>query len=160
MGTTVKNNKGFSLVEMLIAVIIIAISLLALCGVMVNSISANLGNELRGTAVRLTNQTAEVFFALPAESIGSCGITVDPGALNYKASYSYDDKNACLGAGLDYQRYPDPVQSVKGFRQGFNITWEVLPLSSDLRQITITVAYANQGENYTNSAVIYKHRTL
>jgi prepilin-type N-terminal cleavage/methylation domain-containing protein len=160
MATNVKNNRGFSLLEMLIAVVIIAISILALSGVMVNSISANLGNELRNASVRLTNETAEVLLALPLEGIESCGITADPGALNYKAEYSYDDQNECLGAGADYLRYPKPLQTVKGFTQGFNITWEVLPLSSALRQITITVTYTNRGEDHTNSAVIYKHRTL
>jgi prepilin-type N-terminal cleavage/methylation domain-containing protein len=160
MAANAKNNRGFSLVEMLIAVVIIAVSVLALSGVMVHSIIANLGNELRNTSVRITNQTAETFLAMPMESIGSCGITADPAAPNYKAAYSYDEKNACLGTGADYLRYPEPVQTVKGFRQGFNIIWDVLALSSDLRQITITVAYTNQGMHYTNSAVIYKHRAM
>ena len=101
------NSKGFSLIEMLIAVVIIAFTLLALCSAMVNAISANLGNELRNTAVRLTNQTAEVLLALPIDSIQSCGATADPLARNYNVSYTYDSSNACLGIDTDYQKYPE-----------------------------------------------------
>ena len=91
------NSDGFSLIEMLIAVVIIALTLLALCSAMANAISANLGNELRNTAVRLTNQTAEVLLALPIDSIQSCGMTADPDARNYDVSYTYNSTNACLG---------------------------------------------------------------
>lgn len=154
------NSKGFSLVEMLVAVVIIAFTLLALCSAMVNAISANLGNELRNTAVRLTNQTAEVLLALPIDSIQSCGAIADPHARNYHVSYTYDSSNACLGVATDYQKYPSPVQSVKGFQQSFNIIWDITSLSDDLRQVTITVAYRHREEHFENNAVIYKHRTL
>jgi prepilin-type N-terminal cleavage/methylation domain-containing protein len=132
METPAGNSSGFSLVELLVAVVIIAFTLLALCSAMVNAISANLGNELRNTAVRLTNH----------------------------ASYTYDSSNACLGIDTDYQKYPRPVQSVKGFQQSFNIIWNITSLSDNLRQVTITVAYRHREEHFENSAVIYKHRTL
>jgi prepilin-type N-terminal cleavage/methylation domain-containing protein len=152
------NSSGFSLLEMLIAVVIIAFTLLALCSAMVNAISANLGNELRNTAVRLTNQTAEVLLALPIDNIQSCGATADPLARNYNVSYTYDSTNACLGIAADYQKYPRPEQSVKGYQQRFNIIWNVTSINDNLRQVTITVAYRHREEHFENSAVIYKHR--
>ena len=152
------NSSGFSLLEMLIAVVIIAFTLLALCSAMVNAISANLGNELRNTAVRLTNQTAEVLLALPIDNIQSCGATADPLARNYNVSYTYDSSNACLGIATDYQKYPRPEQSVKGFQQSFNIIWDVTSIGDNLRQVTITVAYRHREEHFENNAVIYKHR--
>jgi prepilin-type N-terminal cleavage/methylation domain-containing protein len=160
MTANVQSDKGFSLVEMMIAMIIIVFSLLALSSAVINAIGVNLGNELRNIAARLTSQTAEVILTLPIENISPCGLTPDPDALNYDASYSYSGGNACLGGGVDYRKYPDPVQSVKGSRQNFNITWAVTELNSNLRQVTITVAYRHRGENLTNSAVVYKHRTL
>ena len=160
MEAPASNSSGFSLVEMLIAVVIIAFTLLALSAAMVNSISANLGNELRNTAVRLTNQTAEVLLALPIGSIQSCGATADPLAKKFNASYTYNSSNACLGTATDYQKYPNPEQSVKGFQQGFNIIWDITSLSDNLRQVIITVAYRHREEYFENSAVIYKHRTL
>jgi prepilin-type N-terminal cleavage/methylation domain-containing protein len=158
MAAPAGNSNGFSLLELLIAVAIIAFTLLALCAAMVNAISANLENELRNTAVRLTNQTAEVLLALPIDSIQSCGATADPHASNYNAAYTYDSSNACLGIGTDYEKYPGPEQSVKGFQQSFNIIWAVTSLSDNLRQVTITVAYRHREEHFENSAVIYKHR--
>jgi prepilin-type N-terminal cleavage/methylation domain-containing protein len=160
MAANVLSDKGFSLVEMMIAMVIITFSLLALSSAVINAIGVNLGNELRNTATRLTGQTAEVMIALPIENISPCGLTPDPNALNYNTSYVYSGDNTCLGAGADYQKYPNPVQSVKGSRQNFNITWAVTDLNSNLRQVTITVAYKHRGENHANSAVVYKHRTL
>jgi prepilin-type N-terminal cleavage/methylation domain-containing protein len=156
-----RNSNGFSLVEMLVALVIIAITLLGLAAVTLSSITVNIRNDLRNTGVRLTNQTAEVLLALPPDGIISCGITPDPDGPNYNASYTYSSTNTCLGAtDADYKKYPNPVQTVKGFKQNFNITWAVTTLNSNLRQITITVANRYRNENFTNNAVIYRHRTL
>ena len=160
MGATVRNNKGFSLIELMVAVVIIAVSMLALSSVMINAITVNLGNDLRNTAMRLTQQTAETLLALPIESISSCGLTPDKNASNYNAAYTYDNANICLGNPEEYKNYPDPVQSIKGFQQPFNIAWGVTALSSDLRQITISVSYRHRDEDHINNAVVYKHRTL
>jgi prepilin-type N-terminal cleavage/methylation domain-containing protein len=161
MEESAKNNRGFSLVEMMIALALIAFTLLAMSAAIVNGITVNLENELRNTAIRLTNQTAEVLLALPIDSIDSCGITLNADAPYYNASYTYDNGNTCLGPVTDdYKKYPIPKQSIKGFKQNYNATWVVIPLSSNLRQITINVAYMHRGQNHSNNAVIYKHRTL
>ena len=157
MGVTVRNNKGFSLIELMVAVVIIAVSMLALSSVMINAINVNLGNDLRNTAMRLTQQTAEILLALPIESISSCGLTPEKNASNYNAAYSYDNANTCLGIPGEYKNYPDPVQSIKGFQQSFNIAWSVTALSSDLRQITISVSYRYRDEDHVHNAVVYKH---
>ena len=159
MGATARNNRGFSLIELMVAVVIIAVAMLALSSVMINAITVNLGNDLRNTAMRHTQQTAEALLALPIESISSCGLTPDKNASNYNAAYSYDNDNACLGSPEGYKNYPNPVQSVKGFRQPFNIAWSATALSSDLRQITLSVSYIHRDENHVHNAVVYKHRT-
>jgi prepilin-type N-terminal cleavage/methylation domain-containing protein len=156
-----KSSKGFSLIEMMVALVVIAFTLLALSGAMVSSVTVSMENELRNAAVRLTNKTAEVLLALPIESTNTCGITPEPGVPNYNASYSYDDTNTCLGVVADeYKKYPNPIQSTKGFQQKFNIVWTVSPLNNNLKQITIAVAYKHSNGNHINNAVIYKHRTL
>jgi prepilin-type N-terminal cleavage/methylation domain-containing protein len=159
MRTNARNNSGFSLIEMITALVITALTLLVLSTVMMYAIRINFSNELRNAAIRLTNQTAEILLALPFDAIHSCGLTADPGSPNYDYSYRYDNGNACLNAHpSDYLKYPDPEQTIKGFRQRFNITWDVMPLSRDLRQVTIHVAYQESNENRMHSAVIYKHR--
>lgn len=158
MGATVRNNKGFSLIELMVAVVIIAVAMLALSSVMINVITVNLGNDLRNTAVRLAQQTAGALLALPIESINSCGLTPDKNAANYNPAYTYDNANACLGISEEYKNYLNPVQSIKGFKQPFNIVWSATALSSDLRQITISVSYRHRDEDHVNNAVVYKHR--
>jgi len=160
MGATARNNKGFSLIELIVALVIIAVAMLALSSVMINAITVNLGNDLRNTAMRLTQQTAETLLALPIESVNSCGLTPEKNASNYKAAYTYDNANTCLGIPGEYKIYPNPVQSIKGFQQPFNIAWSVTALSSDLRQITISVSYRHRDENHVHNAVVYKHKTL
>jgi prepilin-type N-terminal cleavage/methylation domain-containing protein len=158
---TVGNNRGFSLVEMMIALLIIAISFFALSSAIVSAISVNNGNELRDASVRLTTQTAEVLLSLPFDDIASCGLMKDTEATDYNGAYQYNDGNKCLGPNEgDYKKYPHPVQSVKNVQRNFNISWNVSPLSEDTRQITISVAYRNNGEDHINNAVIYKHKTL
>ena len=162
MVETVRSNRGFSLVEMMIALVIMAISFLALSAVMVSAISVNLENELRNASLRLTSQAAEALLTLPVDSITTCGVTKDVEAPNYNSAYTYDNGNECLGPGEgDYQKYPDPDQAIRNVRQKFNITWNVTTLSGNTAQIIISVAYRNnRGEDHINNAVIYKHSTL
>ncbi len=153
------NNKGFSLVEMMTALVIIALSLLVLSTALIHAIRINVANDLRNAAIRLANQTAGVILALPFDSVGSCGLTADPGSANFNGSYRYDNGNPCLNVYPgDYLKYPNPVQTIKGFRQRFNITWDVSALNEDLRQIIISVAYKESNEGHLHSTVIYRHR--
>jgi prepilin-type N-terminal cleavage/methylation domain-containing protein len=159
MKTNVRNNNGFSLIEMMTALVIIALTLLVLSAVLIHAIKINVVNDLRNAAIRLTNQTAEVILALPFDSIRSCGLTADPASSHYNDSFLYESGNTCLNDyPNDYLKYPNPVQTIKGFQQRFNITWDVMTLTEDLRQITINVTYNESDEEHINSAILYKHR--
>jgi prepilin-type N-terminal cleavage/methylation domain-containing protein len=159
MKTNFWNSDGFSLVEMMTALVIVALTLLVLSATLIHAIKVNVVNDLRNAAIRLTNQTAEVILSLPFESIHSCGVTADPDSANYVDSYRYDDGNTCLNEYPgDYLKYPNPFQTIKGFRQRFNITWDVLELNEDLRQITILVVYNESNEEHLHSMVLYRHR--
>lgn len=159
MKTNVRNSNGFSLIEMMTALVIIALTLLVLSSVLMHAIQINVINDLRNASIRLTNETAGILLAIPFDAIRSCGLTADPDAAYYDDSLNYSSGNPCLNDHPDeYLQYPDPVQTIKGFRQRFNITWDVLPLGEDLRQITIHVAYRESNEDHLHSAVIYRHR--
>ncbi len=159
MAKIVRNSSGFSLIEMMIATVIMAISFFALSAAIVSSISVNIENELMNNAVRLTTRTAEVLLSLPIDRVNSCGVTTDPEAPRYSAAYQYDESNDCLGVETgDYLRFTDPDQTIKGVRQKYNVTWNVTVLNNNLRQITISVDYRYRGKNHMNNSVIYKHR--
>jgi prepilin-type N-terminal cleavage/methylation domain-containing protein len=159
MKTSARNSNGFTLIEMMTALVIIALTLLVLSAVLIHAIQINVANDLRNAAIRMTNQTTGIILALPFDSIRSCGLTADPGSANYNDSYRYDNSNPCLNDYPDdYLKYPNPVQTIKNFRQRFNMTWDVLPLGEDLRQISISVAYKERNEGHLHSTVLYRHR--
>jgi prepilin-type N-terminal cleavage/methylation domain-containing protein len=159
METNVKNSKGFSLIEMMTALFIIGLTLLVLSAVLIHAIQINVANDLRNAAISLTSQTAEGILALPFDSIRSCGLTADPDSPNFSESYRYTNDNPCINDSPgDYLKYPNPVQTIKGFRQKFNITWDSVQINEDLRQVTINIAYRESNADHLHSAVIYRHR--
>jgi len=64
-------EKGFSLVEMMIALFILSVSILALSGSTVLLIQNNLANETRDTAVRLSSEVANDLFALSFDDLAT-----------------------------------------------------------------------------------------
>lgn len=134
-----KNGKGFSLIEMMIAILIIMISMLALATALTTAIATNQANEIRNAAIRVTNQTAEALLALPfndAElTVGNHSRTKDDEAQNLK--------------GL-----PNTVQNLKAYQMTYSITWAVEQMVS-AKQVSITVQYTHKNRSFTNSAVIY-----
>ena len=63
-----RESDGFSLLELMISLVILTVSILALLSLTITSIQANLQNDIRNAAIRLTNQTAEVLLAQPIAS--------------------------------------------------------------------------------------------
>ena len=150
MAQRAMNNKGFSLIELMIAIVIIMVSMLALLTSMLISTRTNSANELRTIAIRLTNQTAESLLALP-----------------------FDDTDVSVGAHTrvsgsptqDQKGFPKIQQSVRGYQQTYSIQWTVAPVtgSASALQAVITVSYSlNSAPTATlsNTAVIYKHTAI
>lgn len=141
-----RDSRGFSLVEMMIALFILSVSILALLSLTVTSVQVNLQNDIRNTAIRLTNQTAEILLVQPFGNVVSGGLT------------PYDGTNAALSP--DFRQYPNPLQTIRGSTQTYTVAWVVSNLTNDLSQITITVQYNYKGTQYANSTVVYKHRAV
>lgn len=153
MVVTVRNNKGFSLIELMIALVILMISLLGLLAVMANSINANLDNELRNTAIRLTTQTAETIQSLDFDD--EWVIDTSSGTTYSRAVTGSDDTDQ------DFKGFPEETQNIRGFQQTYDISWTVRDLSSNLKEVTIRVQCTTpRGELINNDSVIYKHRNL
>lgn len=148
MALIVKCNKGFSLIELMIALFILAFSLLGFLGVMATSIDSNLQNELRNTAIGLTTQVAETLLAQDFDAVAPADCSLTP----------YDGTNTCIGS--NFQMYPNPNITVRGFTQTYTITWTITDLNLNLKQITINTTYTHRGQNFSHDSVIYKHREL
>jgi Tfp pilus assembly protein PilV len=149
MGQTVMRNKGFTLVEMMISIVIIMISLLALLTMMLKTIDANTSNEMRSAAVRLTNLTAEALLAIPTPKDIAPDPLVTAGTYTRIPNDLHQDN-----CGL-----PEVQQSIRGARKTFDIGWTVVDTSNSVKQISIAVSYDYKGQGFNNSTVIYKHST-
>jgi prepilin-type N-terminal cleavage/methylation domain-containing protein len=142
-------NKGFSLIEMMISLMIITISMLALNQMIVVSMSANLSNELRSAAVRLTNQTAEALLAIPTTPDAAIDPLLSAGTYTRIANDSHQDS-----VGL-----PKIQQTIRGSTTTFGINWTVADNTSTVKQIQITVSYPYKDQTMTNATNIFKHAT-
>jgi len=148
MEAAVMNNRGFSLVELLVSIIILLVSLLGLLPLMIQSINANLNDDLRNTAVRLTSQTAEAIHSLPFDDADIMGSST--GVLHTRAADGPDQ---------DRKGFPKPSQTIRNFQQNYVISWNVVDRNDNIKEIVISVAYSDQQrEAQSHSAVIYKHR--
>ncbi len=147
MELIVRNNKGFSLIELMIALFILAFSLLGFLGAMINSIDSNLQNELRNTAIRLASQIAETLLVQDFDNLAAnpdCSLT------------PYDSTNSCLVP--DFTHYPNYSVTIRRFQQAYDVDWAITDLNLNLRQIEISINYTYRGQNFTHDTVIYKHR--
>ena len=125
-----RDPRGFSLVEMLVALLILSVSILGMTSLTLTTIRTNVENDLRNAAIRLTSEVAEDLGALPIEDV----VATPVGS-------------------------PETRQvSIRGTNVAFTIARVVIPRTNDLRQVNITVGYTYKGIPKSNSAVVYKHR--
>jgi prepilin-type N-terminal cleavage/methylation domain-containing protein len=140
------NKKGFSLIEMMIAMVIIMISMLAMLTAIINSMRVNLENDLRNTAIRLTNQTAEALLATSFEDTELSAST----AHTRTAGNTEQDKKG----------FPNPSQTVRNYRQLYTIAWSVVDKTGNVKEVEITVTYRHKEKDYKNVAPIFKHKAI
>ena len=142
MATCAQNNKGFSLIELLIAMVIIMVSMLALASSTAVFIRANLENDVRNTATRIANQTGEALYSLPFNDAD-----LAPGVHNRIAG----------DPGLSGKGIPDTVQTVRRSRQTYTIQWTVVQMTNEALEVRVSVNYTFRGRSVPRNSVIYKN---
>lgn len=142
-------QEGFSLPEMMIALLILSVSILGFTSLILTSIQVNYQNDLRNTAIKLTSETAEILLAQPIDYIITGGLT------------PYNNTNTALGSGLNaYKKFPNPDQTVRGHNVPYTVTWTATSLTDYLKKIEIAVRYTYKGRELRNDAVVYKNRAM
>ena len=85
----VKSNKGFTLIEVLIAVLVLSIGLLGLAALQANGLRSNFGSYTRSQAVILANDMADRIRANPTAATANLYDNINGPA---------GDPNSCLAA--------------------------------------------------------------
>lgn len=93
MQQTYQNQQGFTLIEILIALVIFAVGLLAIAGLQASSISYNSGANQRTAAIMLAQGLMEQTMALDRDSAITSTVEIDT-ALNIDSNDSDGDENA------------------------------------------------------------------
>lgn len=139
-----RSDKGFSLIELLIAMFIIMVSMLATLSMTLYAMRANMDNEMRTTATRIINQTGEVLMTLPlTPPLTSPELT----AGNHSRGLNNPQQDE-LG-------FPSKLQTVRGSRQEFTIGWQVVP-KGDAVRIDVTVSYMFRNKTFYRYATLFK----
>ena len=104
-----RSDAGFTLIEMLVAMVILSVSMLALTALTITAMKTNMRTDLRSTAVRLCDEKAEEFTAAPIDAI-----------VTDNETRSVSLRNGAVS-------------------KDFQIEWSVTPQGNDLKQIEINV---------------------
>jgi prepilin-type N-terminal cleavage/methylation domain-containing protein len=123
----IKRDDGFTLVEMMVALVILSVSILALTSVTITAMKVNLDNDTRNAAVRLTGEITEDLFIVPFDSLVS---SVAP--------------------------HQTRTVQLRGATKDFTVKWTVTSTTATLKQILIVVSYDIKGKTFTNRSVVYR----
>ena len=163
--TAIRNNKGMTLVEVLVALLISLLVFLALMQTALVSIDANMRNVLRDEAVRIADIRMNTARGLPYEQI-----TSDGGSLSGCSSFcptGFPATGRCPTLGEGTLR---PIRSLNmetDFNYCTNQTCAELDAGSDgdcstddaeIKQVNITVGWKWKGEDYRHSIQTIRRR--
>jgi len=124
------NNKGMSLLEVMIATVFLMVVSLALLQTSLLGFQENLRNSLRDEAVRIADQR-----------IG------DLRARTYTKAFT----DPMLNSGVNTTTM---TRKLRSFQKDFSITTTITDLSSDNKQITVVVSWTYKGPTFSHSTTV------
>jgi len=140
-----QNKNGFSLIEVLIALVILLLVSLALMQTALVSINSNMVIVLRDQAVAIGQERMN-----EARSVLYDNLVSDPDSpadLQTAECYPYFTTLVPGGTGVLHQRN---ARSIVNFKYCTNL--EVTPLAGEQSQFRVMVAWVWKGENYNYAA--------
>jgi Tfp pilus assembly protein PilV len=131
------NQKGLTLVEVMIAFLVLLITSLALMQTALVSISSNMQNVLRDEAVRIAEMRISAARAAPFDDINQDGaVDSNPLVINQYVT-----------------------GTLKNVDVTFGTTMTVSQLATDIKRVDVVVAWTWKGVPYTHSASTIIRRT-
>lgn len=122
------NKKGMTLIEVMVALVILLIVSLALMQTALLGISMNLRNSLRDEAVNIADMKMNELRALPY-------------------TYAYTDPQLSATGGL--VSGPTVTRNIRAAAVGFTLSQNITDIS-DSKQITILVSWNFKGQPYSH----------
>lgn len=120
-----KNNKGFSLVEALVAIFLVAIILLGLLSALVVVYQHSTENLIRDEAVKIANEYAEKYRNMELNSIPT------------NTSQPIQEQRNIRNAQITYN---------------INVTSSFVPNTNNkIKRVQITVSWTYKGKNYSHT---------
>lgn len=123
-----RNDKGFTLIEMLCAMFILMIGLLALLNSIAVAMNSNMGNVLRDESVRIAEQYMNDLRSAPFDSLSSAAPTTSA-----------------------------TTREFRGVSKAYSVVTEVNDLSADAKGLIVTVSWTykdNPGQHSISSVVV------
>jgi len=147
------NKTGFTLIEVMIALVIALLVFLALMQTALVGIDSNMRNVLRDEAVRIAEMRMNEVKNIPFVSLVS-----DTGSLS-----GYDCPTGFSSTGTPVERN---LKSISGFDFCTNMTCQELggdgnctTDDADNKQVNITIGWKWKGENYTHRITTIRKRS-
>jgi prepilin-type N-terminal cleavage/methylation domain-containing protein len=144
----VRDKKGLTLVEVMIALVIFLVVFLALMQTALVSISSNMINVLRDEAVSIAEMRMNEARALPfTQTVDSL---VDDGT-DSSLTATICPANFVTNFGTTGLRVPRNLRNISNFDFCTNRTAVLNSTNTDVKQVTITVGWKWKEEDYTHS---------
>lgn len=146
MEQTARLSKGFTLVEALVALLLLAVLLLGLLAGLLTAMRYNIINHLRDGARNLALECAEnlrsgTFTGIAAGSV-NCA---DPNPV-VVSSPCMD-----IGARISDARPEEVKRKIRNMNVAYKVGWDVTT-SGDIHRVRIIVCWTHAGKGYTYSA--------
>ncbi|MEW6108539.1 MAG: prepilin-type N-terminal cleavage/methylation domain-containing protein [Nitrospirota bacterium] len=130
-------NKGVTLVEIMIALVILLIVFLGLMQTALLSIQSNMINVLRDEAVSMTSAQMAILRSASYEDMDQDG-GIDASPLNFNRNQNRDIRNVV--------NHP------------FTVAINIQTLDTEHKQITVTTTWSWQGQNYQHQIMSIRRR--
>jgi len=145
-------TNGVTLVEVMIALVVLLIVFMGLMQVSIVAIQGNMRNVLRDEAVRTTADVMVQLRSAPFDDIDRSG-AADPAMAvppNNQLNFTWDQDGTVDGVhNVSIRNATIP------YTVGVNVRW----VDADHKRIAITTTWAWQGENFTHSISTVRRRS-
>lgn len=139
-------SRGFTLIEALVALVILAILLLGLLAGLLTSIDYNLRNYIRDEAKRLALECAENIRNIPYDNLPQNG------SVDCRAQNPVSVGNPCtdLATRVTSGTPEQVTRQIRNTSISYTIGWDV-STSGDVKEIQIQICWVYRGKDYSHT---------